>query len=150
MAQVRFDFRPFVNSMRSAGVQIEKHVTDKGVKTQVYTEVAKEILRSKGKDTGATEASISAIHHGESVSGAPYTNDKGITRYAYGEITDKGIFVDPIEYRHGEEYHYGEYSVEGYYELSPYMLEYDEELYNENGRIYNVIYDAVKKAIARS
>ena len=134
---IKIDFRPFINRMRYYNEQIERSVTSEGVKEEIFQNLANEYLYSKGKDSGATNASLDAVYSGRYVMDEQYVSPKnGAKRYANGSIGPKGIYLDPVdEY----DYHYGTKSILGWDELTDYN--------NVKSEAYEIIYQHILDVI---
>ena len=135
-ARIDIDFRPFINGMRYKGEQIEKSLSDPDLREKLLIELANEFLMSNGYETGATDASIEAVQQGKYLQDKPYT-DNGVTHYATAYVGPKGIYIDPTDQY---DRHYGEFSV--YNGMGHTDITEDPE-------VYDIIYDAFLKAIAK-
>lgn len=139
-AYVKIDFRPIANALRRAEKGVKVSTQDPEIRETIYRGIidSESFIFEKGKDTKATLNSIESLKNGgDGAHGEAYTNDKGITHYAYSSIGPKGILIDPID-----EYDrpYGEYSVISY--ADDFDISDDEYLMDE---IIDIITEHIEK-----
>ena len=106
---VKVDFRRFINFLKQTERGAYASTQDPELRRLIYLDIANSgLIHEKGEDTGATAAAVDAVQRGDTVHNEVHTNSKGVKRFANATISDKGIFIDPVDEKGRS---YGEYSV---------------------------------------
>ena len=95
--RVHLDARHFNNTMREDVENFRHEVGSKTFKESIVASIAQYSVEETGFDTGASKASVDALHEGDTHFEGDYTNQKGITRHAYEDLNSEGFTLDPID-----------------------------------------------------